>query len=615
MKQAKNKNGHLIDRKEEMKMRRKRKKDPRNKLRIFTILLLIFALIIGVYYAIKENDSEQTPVKESPTITNPSETKPSGKNKDSENDHNSNLEKLVEETFSLSKVGKVPNISFVSGETDWTEVNEEWGKSDRISETVKGRYEEYESHHATIGYADQTVNDIRSYNSELQNISLNEIEKTGGQPDAIRYYKDSTVDQMILVYHATASTDLLWVLPVKTEQEPNPKVDHISLFTQIEKIPNQQPQVEKPNQQGNQSISAVISKMSLEDKIGQMILAGVSGTSIDANANKLISQFHVGGIIFYKYNFETPTQVIQLVNQLKARNSSSLPLLLGVDQEGGRVTRLPGGLTNFPPNKQIGQVNNPEFSYKVGTLLGHELKEFGLNLDFAPVLDINSNPNNPVIGDRSFGNNAEVVSKLGIQTMKGIQSQNVITTIKHFPGHGDTSVDSHLDLPIVNKSLKELKELELIPFERAINQGADVVMVAHILLPQLDKTNPGTMSKAVMTDLLRKQLGFTGVIITDDMTMGAITEHYGIGKAAVESVKAGSDIILVGHDYNNVVKIISSLKTAVQNGEISEQRLNDSIERIIQLKRKYSINDTKVDNPNINEINNSINSLMNNYLH
>lgn len=198
--------------------------------------------------------------------------------------------------------------------------------------------------------------------------------------------------------------------------------------------------------------------------------------------------------------------------------------------------------------------------------------------------------------------------------MKGIQSQNVITTIKHFPGHGDTSVDSHLDLPIVNKSLKELKELELIPFERAINQGADVVMVAHILLPQLDKTNPGTMSKAIMTDLLRKQLGFTGVIITDDMTMGAITEHFDIGKASVESVKAGSDIILVGHDYNNVVKIISSLKTAVQNGEISEQRLNESIERIIQLKRNYSINDTKVGNPNKNEINNSINSLLNNYL-
>ncbi|MBU8916059.1 beta-N-acetylhexosaminidase [Bacillus sp. FJAT-29953] len=592
----------------------KRHRKSRNKLLIFTIPLLILALIIGVYYyATKENSSEQTTKgKESPIITQPSETQSSGK-VDSKNDQNSNFEKLVEETFSLSKEGMVPNIPFVSGKTEWKEVNKEWGKSDHISETAKGRYEEYKSHHATIGYADQTVNDIRSYDSELQNISLNEIKKTGGQPDAIRYYKSSTVDQMILVYRATSSTDLLWVLPVKTEQEPNPKVDHISLFTQIEKTPNQQ--AKKPNQQENQTISEVISKMSLEDKIGQMILAGVSGTTMDASAKKLISQIHVGGIIFYKNNFETPAQAVQFVNQLKAGNSSSLPLLLGVDQEGGRVTRLPGGLVNFPPNKQIGQVNNPDFSFKVGTLLGQELKEFGLNLDFAPVLDINSNPNNPVIGDRSFGNNAEIVSKLGVQTMKGIQSQNVITTIKHFPGHGDTSVDSHLDLPIVNKSLKELKELELIPFERAINQGGDVVMVAHILLPQLDKTNPGTMSKAVMTDLLRKQLGFTGVIITDDMTMGAITEHFDIGKASVESVKAGSDIILVGHDYNNVVKIISSLKTAVQNGEISEQRLNESIKRIIQLKRNYSINDTKVGNPNINEINHSINSLLNNYLH
>ncbi|WP_066069654.1 beta-N-acetylhexosaminidase [Neobacillus soli] len=593
-------------------MKTKRKRASRNKLRIFTILLLMFALFIGVYYAIKENGSEQMPVKESPI-----NTKPSGKNKvDSKNNQNSNLEKLVEETFTLSKVGKVPNISIVSGKTEWKEVINEWGKSDHISETAKGRYEEYESHHATIGYADQTVNDIRSYDSELQNISLNVIEKTGGEPDDIRYYKDSTHDQMILVYHATASTDLLWVLPVKTEQEPNPKVDHISLYTQLEKTPNQQAQIEKEqNQQENQTISEVISKMTLEDKIGQMVLAGISGTTMDTNAKKLISQFHVGGIIFYKNNFETPAQTVQLVNQLKAGNSSSLPLFLGVDQEGGRVTRLPGELVNFPPNKQIGQVNNPEFSYKVGTLLGHELKEFGLNLNFAPVLDINSNPNNPVIGDRSFGNNVELVSKLGIQTMKGIQSQNVIPTIKHFPGHGDTSVDSHLELPIVNKSFKELKELELIPFDRAINQGADVVMVAHILLPQLDKTNPASMSKAVMTDLLRKQLSFTGVIITDDMTMGAITEHFDIGKAAVESVKAGSDIILVGHDFNNVVKITSSLKTAVQNGEISEQRLNESTERIIQLKRKYSIHDTKVENPNINEINHSINSLLNNYFH
>ncbi|MGK4044122.1 beta-N-acetylhexosaminidase [Heyndrickxia oleronia] len=580
----------------------KRNRASRKKLRIFTILLLMLALIIGAYYVIKDHDSGQAPVKESPTITKPSSNNMVG----SKNDQNKNLKKLVEEILALSKDGKVPNIPFVSGKTKWKEVNREWGKSDHISESAKGRYEEYKSHNSTIGFADQIVNDIRSYDSEIQKISLNEIKKTGGEPDTIRYYKDSTHDQMILVYHATTSTDLLWVLPVKTKQEPNPKVDHISLYTQLEK---------KPNQQENKTISEVISKMNLEDKIGQMILAGISGTTMDTNAKKLINQYHVGGIIFYKNNFETPEQTVRLVNQLKAENSSYLPLLLSIDQEGGRVTRLPGGLVNFPPNNQIGKVNDPEFSYKVGTLLGHELKEFGLNLNFAPVLDINSNPNNPVIGDRSFGNNSEIVSELGIQTMKGIQSQNVISTIKHFPGHGDTSVNSHLELPIVNKSLKELKELELIPFERAIDSGADVVMVAHILLPELDNTNPASMSKAVMTNLLRKQLSFTGVIITDDMTMGAITEHFDIGKAAVESVKAGSDIILVGHDYNNVVKITSSLKTAVENGEISEQRLNESIERIIQLKRKYSINDTKIENPNITEINHSINSLMNNYIH
>ncbi|RIJ66388.1 beta-N-acetylhexosaminidase [Rummeliibacillus sp. POC4] len=578
-----------------------RKRFPWKKLLlIFTIPLLTLALFMAVY-AIKEN--KKTPAKEKTVITyHPTDKKTADLGDEQ-------ISKLVEETFSLSKVGKVPNIPFVSGKTAWQEVNKKWGKSDSVTEAAKGRYEGYESHQSTIGYAGKTVNDLRSYDSELQKISLNDIKKVGGEPDAIRYYKDKTHNQMILVYHASTSTELLWVLSNTTEQEPNPKVDHISLYTKIDQQAHvgKQPEVTLP--------SEVVSKMSLEEKIGQMILAGISGTTMDANTKKLVNQFHIGGIIFYKNNFNTPAQTIQLVNQLKTENSSRLPLFLSTDQEGGRVTRLPGGLTNFPTNEQIGKVNNREFSYKIGTLLGRELKEFGLNLDFAPVLDINSNPNNPVIGDRSFGNNLEIVSELGIQTMKGIQSQNVIPTIKHFPGHGDTSVDSHLDLPIVNKSLKELKELELIPFERAIDDGADVVMVAHILLPKLDKTNPASMSKAIMTDLLRNKLSFNGVIITDDMTMGAITEHFDIGKAAVESVKAGSDIILVGHNYDNVVKIIASLKRAVQNGEISEQRLNESTERIIQLKRKYNINDKKVKNPNINEINNSINSLLKNYLH
>lgn len=367
-------------------------------------------------------------------------------------------------------------------------------------------------------------------------------------------------------------------------------------------------------QQKTQSISEIVSGMTLNEKIGQMILAGITGTTMDTNTRNLITQYNVGGIIFYKNNLVNPWQAVQLVNQIKAVNATNLPLLLSVDEEGGRITRLPGGLVNLPSNQQIGVVNNQKFSYKVGAILGEELKSFGLNMDFAPVLDINSNPNNPVIGDRSFGDNAKLVSRLGIQTMKGIQSQNIIATIKHFPGHGDTSVDSHLELPIVNKSLKELKELELIPFERTIKKGADVVMVAHILLPQLDPQNPASMSKTVMSDILRNQLDFEGVIITDDMTMRAITDHFDIGRAAMESVKSGSDIILVGHHYKNVVETISSLKSAVQKGEISEQRINESVARIIALKRKYGINNSKVGSVNIEGINQSITTLLNEYL-
>jgi beta-N-acetylhexosaminidase len=258
-------------------------------------------------------------------------------------------------------------------------------------------------------------------------------------------------------------------------------------------------------------------------------------------------------------------------------------------------------------------INNSQFSYKVGTILGKELNKFGFNLDFAPVLDINSNPKNPIIGDRSFGNNPDLVSKLGIQTMKGIQSQNIIATIKHFPGHGDTSVDSHLELPIVYKNLTELKKLELIPFEHAIDNGADVVMVAHILLPKLNANYPSSMSKVIITDILRKQLDFSGVVITDDMTMKAVTDHFKMGEAAVDSINAGSDIILVAHDYNKIVETITSVKSAVQQGDISEQRINDSVRRIIMLKRKYGINNTKMGVVNIEELNHSIKNLLDEY--
>jgi beta-N-acetylhexosaminidase len=335
------------------------------------------------------------------------------------------------------------------------------------------------------------------------------------------------------------------------------------------------------------SPAQILSQMSLDEKIGQLIISGVNGTSIDSNDKRLITVLHVGGVIFYSKNIKSVPQTKQMVKDLKEINrTNNLPLFMSVDQEGGRVSRLPG-VVQTPTNKEIGEKNDKHYAYSIGEKLGENLKSFGFNLDYAPVLDINSNPDNPIIGDRSYSSTASVVSNLGVQTMKGIQSKNIISVVKHFPGHGDTSVDSHIQLPVVTKNLKQLQALELIPFKKAIQNGADVVMVAHILLPQIDDQFPASMSKKVITNVLRNQLNYEGVIITDDMTMGAVIKNYGIGEAAVASLKAGSDLILVAHEYENAAAVFNSIKTAVKNGEIAEQRIDESVERIIRLKGKY----------------------------
>lgn len=392
----------------------------------------------------------------------------------------------------------------------------------------------------------------------------------------------------------------------KTEQtEPSPQ-----------KPAEDDTQTVKPEEQEteNDGMAEMLAEMSLEEKIGQMMFAGISGTEMSDSTNRLINSYHVGGLIFYKNNISSTSQIISLQNEIREANKGNKwPLLLGVDQEGGRISRLPNEVQNLPTSLAIGNVNNPVYAYEIGTLLGKEVKAFGFNLDFAPVLDVNSNANNPVIGDRSFGDNAEIVSRLGVETMKGIKSEKVIPVVKHFPGHGDTAVDSHLELPTVNKNLEELKQLELLPFAAAVENGADVVMAAHILLPEIDPNYPSSMSKVILTDMLRKQLGFNGVIITDDMTMGAIIDNYSIAQASVQSVKAGSDIILVAHEESNIEAAINALKAAVKNGEIKEERIDESVARIIRLKQKYNLDNAKVANVNTVQLNKAISEVLNQY--
>ncbi|KAB8126087.1 beta-N-acetylhexosaminidase [Gracilibacillus oryzae] len=514
-----------------------------------------------------------------------------------ENEEVVKIEDTIEKINQSAQIGKIPDIPLVAGKSNYQEVLESLGEPNQSSEINGANYAEFPTKKATIGYKDKLVFDIRSSDPAIQEITYQEIKGTLGEPSELRYFQDAQHDQIIMVYHTDSPFLLKWILPKPTETNANPNVDHIAVYTELPETDD---------------ITEMIANMSLEEKIGQMIIGAVSGTTMNANSRSLIKDYKIGGFIFYSNNLETPEQTITLLNQIKAENEQNrLPLFLSVDQEGGRISRLPGNLIPFPTNQKIGEINNAAFSYDIGTLLAKELKAFGFNLDFAPVLDVNSNPNNPIIGDRSFGNNPQIVSELGIQTMKGIQSQNVIPVIKHFPGHGDTSVDSHLQLPEVNKSLAELKQLELVPFERAIKEGADVVMIAHILLPEIDSEFPSSMSQKVITDILRKQLQFNGVIMTDDMKMKAIADNFSIGKAAVQSVKAGNEIILIAHDYDVVVEVMEQLKASVQNGEISEERINSSVRRIIQLKEKYELNTEKVDAVDIDGLNQSINSVLN----
>jgi beta-N-acetylhexosaminidase len=371
------------------------------------------------------------------------------------------------------------------------------------------------------------------------------------------------------------------------------------------------PSPSKPPALTQESIQIKLKQMTINEKIGQMMLAGIDGTTMNAQAKALIQDYQVGGIIFYKNNLASTKQTVQLINSLKESNSrNAIPLWLSLDEEGGRVTRLPDELHKFPTNAVIGQANNEKFSFAVGSTLGLELKAYGLNMDFAPVLDINSNPDNPVIGDRSFGVNASVVSKLGVQTMKGLQSQSIVSVVKHFPGHGDTSVDSHIGLPVVQHDLNRLRNLELIPFAEAIKNKADAVMVAHILLPKIDANNPASFSKTTITGILRKELGFQGLVISDDMTMGAIAKNYDVGEAAVKAVQAGTDVILVAHEYEKEVKVIQALRQAVKDKRISMDQLNTSVTHILMLKSKYGTSDQRITEPNVAKLNAEVDKVL-----
>jgi beta-N-acetylhexosaminidase len=341
---------------------------------------------------------------------------------------------------------------------------------------------------------------------------------------------------------------------------------------------------------GDYLIDYKLKNMTLEEKVGQLFQVGFHSKTTDAEIKDLIENYHIGGVIYFSRNIENLEQTATLsknLQELALNSSAGIPLFISIDQEGGKVRRIKD-LTYFPANIEIGATGDKELSRKIAAATAKELKEVGINVNLAPVLDVNNNPANPVIGVRSFGSDPELVAAMGVAYIEGLQYAGIIATAKHFPGHGDTATDSHFDLPVINHSRERLEQIEIYPFKKAIEAGVDSIMAAHIYFPniELEAGMPATLSKSVLNDLLREELNFEGVIITDDMEMNAITNFFGTAAAAVKTIEAGSDIVLISHSYDKQKKAIEAVIKAVENGRISEKRIEESLKRIIKLKGK-----------------------------
>ena len=322
----------------------------------------------------------------------------------------------------------------------------------------------------------------------------------------------------------------------------------------------------------------MLAGMSIEEKCGQLLVAGIEGFTAGADAIYAVTEVQVGGIILFRRNVGSAEQVAAFNESL--RSLADLPLLLCVDEEGGRVSRMP---PDRRPLSAMGKLPEDSDFFELGRALGEELRTLGYNVNFAPVLDVFSNPRNTVIGDRAFGSEPEQVTAQALPFAQGLAAAEILPVGKHFPGHGDTAEDSHTALPVVRKTLEELEALELVPFRAAIEAGLPAVMVGHVLLTEVDAERPASLSPAVVDGLLRRELGFDGLVFTDDLTMGAL-KAYGIGERVVLAVEAGCDLLLVCHGQKNLAEAQAALVAAVQEGRISEVRLDESLWRILHFK-------------------------------
>lgn len=324
--------------------------------------------------------------------------------------------------------------------------------------------------------------------------------------------------------------------------------------------------------------------------IGQCFMGGFPGKEMSEAFVELVKKYKVGNVILFRHNVEDSTQLKALCQSIQTlvMEETGHPALISIDQEGGVVTRLPESCCNVPGAMAIAATGNPANAKAAAKITAEELKYLGINFNLAPVMDVNNNINNPVIGVRSYGDNPQTVIDYACQAIQGYKEVGIISCAKHFPGHGDTAVDSHLGLPSIDKSVEELKALELLPFMAAIEQHIPAIMSSHILFPQIEAEQiPCTMSYKIITELLKEDLGFSGLVVSDCLEMDAIQKYYGTATGALSALNAGIDLLCISHTSASVEAAIKSVYEALESGEMSETRMTDAATKVIEYKAQY----------------------------
>lgn len=356
-----------------------------------------------------------------------------------------------------------------------------------------------------------------------------------------------------------------------------------NIFSNIEESKSAQEEIPiaQQNLTIDEKVDKIVASMSKTEKIGQMVMIGIQGTKVDDDSLYMLNQYHMGGVILFDRNMESPEQVKQLTSDLQAQSNEKVPLFIGIDEEGGDVVRMAEKLTPAPSQKEIGATGDIEQAKTWAIKTAKSLKDMGINVNFAPVADVGSNDK------RSYSTDANTVIDFVRAATKGYQQENIIYSLKHFPGIGKGKVDSHIDSSSIDVAKEVLMTEDILPFKTIIDESDPndyFILVSHLKYLALDEEYPASLSSKIMTDLLRNKLGYKGIIITDDMEMGAVANHNDFRSIGVNAVKAGADIVLVCHEYKHQQEVYLGLLDAVNSGEISQERIDESVKRIIKVK-------------------------------